>query len=85
MILESIFIIRGGDLGDDWTAKLFLAILGICFCIYDYRINANRMDYFWVFITGTITWCILEGIMQLLGVRQLQDKFLFGAFRKNIF
>ncbi|MFX1339888.1 MAG: hypothetical protein ACFFDK_14845, partial [Promethearchaeota archaeon] len=60
MIFESVFLIRGGSFGNDWGQKLIVAIIGIIACMYDYKTNEKRLDYFWVFITGTIIWSAVE-------------------------
>lgn len=78
MIFESIFLIRGGSVGFDWGRKLITAILAILVCIYDYKKNEKRLDYFWVFLTGTLIWSAVELSMQLTGGRVLQEKYLFG-------
>lgn len=78
MIFESVFLIRGGSFGNDWGAKLIVAIIGIIGCIYDYKTNDKRLDYFWVFITGTIVWSAVELSLQLSGGRVLQEKYFFG-------
>ncbi|MFX1338443.1 MAG: hypothetical protein ACFFDK_07525, partial [Promethearchaeota archaeon] len=43
-----------------------------------YKTNEKRLDYFWVFITGTIIWSAVELSLQLTGGRVLQEKYLFG-------
>lgn len=78
MIFESVFLIRGGNTADDWAGKLIMAIIGILFCLYDYKTNDKRKDYFWVFITGTIIWGTVELIMQLIGTRVFNEKYFFG-------
>lgn len=78
MILESIFMIRGGGFGEDFGSKLIMAIIGVLICVYDWKTNDKRKDYFWVFITGTIIWSSAELILQLAGTRALQEKYLFG-------
>ncbi|MHA1147351.1 MAG: hypothetical protein ACTSR8_03815 [Promethearchaeota archaeon] len=78
MILESIFMIRGGSFGEDFGRKLIVSIIGLLICVYDWKSNDKRKDYFWVFIVGTIIWSSAELILQLSGTRALQEKFLFG-------
>ena len=54
MIFESIFMIRGGSFGEDFGRKLIMSIIGLLICVYDWKTNDKRKDYFWVFIVGTI-------------------------------
>ena len=78
MLFESILMIRGGFFGYEFGLKLIIAIFAVFLCYYDWRTNNRRLDYFWVFLTGTIIWSIAELLLQLLGTRVLQEKYLFG-------
>jgi hypothetical protein len=78
MIFESYFIIRGGTAGYDWGLKLILGIVALSLAFYDWKTNNKRLDYIWVFLTGTIIWMTIELIGQLGGTRVLQKKYLFG-------
>ena len=78
MIYESVFLIRGGGGGYDWGLKFIISIIATLVCIYDYKVNERRLDYFWVFVTGTIIWGAVELSMQLMGGRVLQEKYFFG-------
>jgi len=78
MIFESVFLVRGGIGGYDWGQKLIIAILAIVVSIYDYKKNEKRLDYFWVFLVGTIIWSAVELSIQLTGGRVLQEKYFFG-------
>ena len=78
MILESVFLVRGGSVGYDWGQKLIISILAIIVCLYDYKTNEKRLDYFWVFLTGTLIWGAVELSIQLTGQRVFQEKYLFG-------
>ena len=78
MIFESVFLVRGGIGGYEWGQKLIIAILAIVVSIYDYKKNEKRLDYFWVFLVGTIIWSAVELSMQLTGGRVLQEKYFFG-------
>jgi len=84
MSLESVFLIRGGSFGDDWGMKLVIAIIAIGACIYDYWRNDKRLDYFLVFLTGTIVWSIVELMLQLWGGRVVPEKFFFGIDISNL-
>lgn len=77
MIFESVFMIRGGGFGEDFTIKLIMSVITIILCIYDWKVN-ERKDYIWVFIVGTIIWSTAEFTLQMAGTRVLQEKFLFG-------
>ncbi|MFO7798016.1 MAG: hypothetical protein R6W84_17890 [Promethearchaeia archaeon] len=78
MFFESIFMIRGGIFGYDFSVKLLIALFGITLCYYDWKENEKRLDYFWVFLIGTLIWSLAEFLLQLVGIRELQDKFFFG-------
>lgn len=78
MILENIFMIRGGSFGQDFGSKVIMSIIGIAICFYDWKVNDRRKDYFWVFICGTIIWSSAELILQIAGTRVLQEKAIFG-------
>lgn len=79
MIFESVFLIRGGSSGNDWGGKLIFAIIGIVLCLYDYQKNEKRLDYFWIYLTGTIIWGIVEFLMQyVVCTRIIQEKYFFG-------
>jgi hypothetical protein len=78
MIFESVFLVRGGSGGYDWGLKFIISLIAIIVCIYDYKVNERRLDYFWVFLTGTIIWGAVELSMQLTGGRVLQEKYFFG-------
>ena len=78
MIFESVFLVRGGIGGYDWGQKLIISVIAILVCIYDYKVNERRLDYFWVFLTGTVIWGAVELSIQLTGGRVLQEKYFFG-------
>ncbi|MFX1337182.1 MAG: hypothetical protein ACFFDK_01090 [Promethearchaeota archaeon] len=77
VLLESIFMIRGGYLGEDFNYKLLSSIFAIAIVIFDNRRN-KRLDYFWVFLVGTIIWTGIEASLQLSGTRVLPNRLLFG-------
>ena len=84
MIFENVFLIRGGSFGTDWGMKLIIAIIALGACVYDYLKNDKRLDYFLVFVTGTIMWSIVELMLQLLGGRVVPEKFFFGLDVSNL-
>ena len=63
MILESIFIVRGGFWGEEYDFKLLFAVVAITICILDWKWK-DRKDYFWVFLTGFIFWTGVELLLQ---------------------
>ncbi len=77
MVIESIFMIRGGSFGTNWNTKLFLSIIIVILVIYDWKKN-ERLDYFWIFLFGTIIWSLVEVSLQIGGTRIIQAKYLFG-------
>ncbi|MFW9898545.1 MAG: hypothetical protein ACFFDO_04720 [Candidatus Thorarchaeota archaeon] len=77
MLFESIFITRGGFWGEEWDFKLLFAIAAVCICITDWKWK-ERKDYFWVFLTGFIFWSLVELALQLTGIRDMPNRYLFG-------
>lgn len=77
MIFESIFMIRGGFFGYEFTHKLIYAIAGFLLCYYDWKKN-KRKDYLWVYLIGLIIYSLAELMLQVFGGRAMPDKFLFG-------
>lgn len=77
MVIESIFMIRGGSFGFNWNSKLILSIFIIILVIYDWKKN-ERLDYFWIFLFGTIIWSLVEVSLQMGGTRIMPAKYLFG-------
>lgn len=77
MILESVFITRGGFWGEEYDFKLLFALAAICICIVDWKWH-NRKDYFWVFLTGFVFWSLVELALQLSGIRDMPNRYLFG-------
>jgi len=78
MLFENIFMIRGGFFGYDFGFKLIVSIIAILACFYDWKTNDKRLDYFWVFLIGTLLFVIVEVLMQFSGIRALREKYLFG-------
>jgi hypothetical protein len=77
VLFESVFMVRGGSFGEDFSLKLIISIVSFLVCVYDWKKN-ERYDYFWVFLTGSIIWTCAETILQLLGTRLIQQKYIFG-------
>ena len=78
MLFENIFMIRGGAFGTDFGIKLIFSIITILICIYDWKTNDKRLDYFWVFLTATLILIMAEVMMQTTGIRAIREKYLFG-------
>jgi len=77
MIFESIFIVRGGFWGEEYDFKLLFAVVAIVVCIIDWKWK-GRKDYFWVFLTGFIFWSLVELVLQLIGIRNMPNSYIFG-------
>ncbi len=77
MLLESIFIVRGGFWGEEYDFKLLFAIVAIFICIIDWKLK-DRKDYFWVLLIGFIFWSSVELLLQIIGVRDMPNRYLFG-------
>ena len=78
MLFENVFMIRGGAFGTDFGIKLIFSIITILICIYDWKTNDKRLDYFWVFLTATLILIMAEVMMQTTGIRAIREKYLFG-------
>jgi hypothetical protein len=76
-LLESVFMIRGGYLGEDFSYKLLFTFFTIALVIFDKTRN-KRLDYFWVFLFGTMVWMGIEASLQLTGGRIMPNRILFG-------
>ena len=68
--------------GADFAPKLWLSMLPLGLVLWD-SFKEHRLDYAWVMLIGTILWSIAEFAMQVLGVREMPNRELFGA--KGIF
>ncbi len=77
MIFENLYMIRNGQMGTNYETKFIFTVVTIFLCLYDWRKN-KRLDYFWVFIVGTIIWTIIEFRLQLSGTRDIIQAYLFG-------
>ncbi len=78
MLLESIFIVRGGFWGEEYDFKLLFAVVAIIICIVDWKWK-DRKDYFWILLTGFIFWSGVEMLLQLTGIRDMPNRYLFGV------
>ncbi len=78
MLLESIFIVRGGFWGEEYDFKLLFAVVAFVICVVDWKWK-ERKDYFWVFLTGFVFWSLVELILQLIGIRDMPNRYLFGV------
>ncbi|MHA1292039.1 MAG: hypothetical protein ACTSQJ_05155 [Promethearchaeota archaeon] len=78
MLLESIFIVRGGFWGEEYDYKLLFAAIAIFICILDWKWK-DRKDYFWVFVISFIFWSSVEFALQITGIRDMPNRYLFGA------
>lgn len=70
-------MIRGGHFGEEFSIKLFMALAALAICLYDWKVN-DRLDYFWIFLIGSIIWTCVEISLQLRGARVMQEKYFFG-------
>jgi hypothetical protein len=77
MFLESFFIVRGGFWGEEYDFKILFAVLAALVAITDWKWK-RRKDYFWVFLTGFILWTSIEFILNLTGIRDMPNRYLFG-------
>jgi hypothetical protein len=77
MLFETVFMIRGGAFGSNFTIQFFSSVGAFLLCVIDWRMR-HRKDYFWVFLTGTISISLAELTLQLTGVREMGTKYLFG-------
>jgi hypothetical protein len=78
MLFESIFIIRGGFWGEEYDFKLLFAVVAVAICVFDWKWK-KRKDYFWVFLTGFIFWSGVELLLQVVGIRDMPNRYLFGV------
>lgn len=77
-VVTEVFVIRGlASLFMNFNIKLIYAIATVILFVYDWR-RKDRLDYFWVGLTGTLIAAILEALAILSGERQFQVNYLFG-------
>ena len=77
MLLEGIFVVRGGFWGEEYDFKLLFAAVAIFICVLDYKWK-KRKDYLWVFLVGFIFWSSIEFALQVTGIREMPNRYLFG-------
>jgi hypothetical protein len=77
LVEGTIFMIRNGDFGSNFETKFFVFIAAIIVSLLIWKIYKKK-DYFWVYVTGTIIWAILEFSVQYIGVRAFNPVTLFG-------
>lgn len=73
---ELIFMIRNGGFGTNFEIKFFMIVAAFVFCIYDFKKN-KRLDYFYIFLVGTLIWGTVELSLVLNGTRDFNDVSLF--------
>ena len=44
MLFESVFMVRGGSFGDDFSLKLIISIVSFFVCVYDWK-KSDRYDF----------------------------------------
>ena len=61
----------------DFHVKLINSIVCIIVCIIYKKVKKSN-DYFWVFLTGSFFWILVESVLQLTGARETPQAILFG-------
>lgn len=74
---QSIFIARDTVFGQEFGPKLIAALLGAALVAWD-GLTRRRLDYLWVYLTGTLIWGGAELALQTSGIRQMPSHLLFG-------
>lgn len=77
-MLATVFMIRDGNFGSDYDFKLIGAAIGVLLALY-YWFRYKKLDYVWVFVIGFLVWFSVEWFLQLMGIRDIKDAYLFGA------
>jgi hypothetical protein len=77
MVFETIYMIRMGEFGSDFFAKLLISIFAIVI-VYFYYNRTKRLDYLYFFVVGTAIWTFVESFVQLTGVREMSTNYLLG-------
>ncbi|MHA1281726.1 MAG: hypothetical protein ACTSQP_04400 [Promethearchaeota archaeon] len=77
MLLDTIYMIRNGLMGTSSELRFIFSLILIFACILEWKI-AKSLDYFWVFIIGTIIWTFVELTLQISGIREMHQNSLFG-------
>jgi hypothetical protein len=73
--MDPVYMIRDGFF--DFQVKLINSIICIIVCITYKKVKKSN-DYFWIFLTGSFFWILVETILQLTGARETPQAFLFG-------
>ena len=77
-MLVTVFMIRDGDFGSDYNFKLIGALIGALLALY-YWVRHKKLDYVWVYAIGFLVWFGVEWFLQLMGIRDIKDAYLFGS------
>jgi cobalamin synthase len=77
-MLATVFMIRDGDFGSNYDFKLIGALIGALLAFY-YWFRYRKLDYFWVYAIGFLVWFGVEWFLQLMGIRDIKDAYLFGC------
>ncbi len=78
ILLATVFMIRDGDFGSDYDFKLIGALIGALLALY-YWFRHKKLDYVWVYAIGFLVWFSVEWFLQLMGIRDIKDAYLFGS------
>jgi hypothetical protein len=80
-------MVRGGrgagPFNTDFHIKLLFVLVTIAVCLYEsrddpgFRAWVRRVNYFGIFLVGTVAWTIMELVAQRSGIRQFQQPQLF--------
>jgi hypothetical protein len=62
----------------DFAPKFWLSIFTIVLVIWDWS-KEKRLDYLWVFLTGTAIWTLAEAALQVSGARVMPARDLYGV------
>lgn len=76
-LIPHVYMIRSGEFGTDFGAKLVMALLAVTLAGWDLW-RHRRLDYLWVLLLGTVTWTGVELIMQAQGTRVMREGALLG-------
>ncbi len=70
-------MVRDAAFGSNFNTKLVISLITIGLVLYDRR-TRKRWDTFWVFLTATVIWTLVELSLQLRGTRELPERILLG-------
>lgn len=74
---DPVYIIRDAGFGRDFTPKFWSAIICVGLVLWDMR-TQRRLDYLWVFITGSVLWGSAEAFLSFQGIREMPERVMFG-------